>query len=58
MKKNKRKFQIEDTVLDNDDYFFRDSEMFRAQVENPKHKINETYDISHDIRDNERRGME
>ena len=35
---NKRK-QLTDTIIDNDDYFFRDSEMFRADLENSKHEI-------------------
>lgn len=37
MNDNKRK-QLTDTLIDNDDYFFRDAEMFRADIENPKHE--------------------
>ena len=30
-----RKNKLTDTVIDNDEYFFRDNEMARAKVDNP-----------------------
>ena len=35
----KQKNELTDTVINNNEYFFRDSEMYRADLENPKHEI-------------------
>ena len=37
--------EFQDTVCDNDDYFFRDNEMARADLRRPRHEIDPTFDI-------------
>lgn len=49
--KNKR---LTDTIIDNDDYYFRDFEMFRADLNEPKHEIDPTYDIDKSVLPNKR----
>jgi hypothetical protein len=48
-----RKTKLTDTVLDNDEYFFRDNEMFRAQVDNPNFQID--LSINNDIENDTKR---
>lgn len=48
-----RKTKLTDTVLDNDEYFFRDNEMFRAQVDNPNFQID--ISINNDIENDTKR---
>ena len=49
MKKKKDKI-ITDTVLDNDDYFYRDNEMARCNIDNPKHQVDPFNDLRKDIK--------
>jgi len=35
--------EFQDTVCDNDDYFFRDNEMARTDLENINHQVDPTY---------------
>ena len=42
-----RKTKLTDTVIDNDEYFFRDNEMARAKVDHPKFQTDPS--INNDI---------
>ncbi len=46
---DKRKKELTDTVVDNDDYFFRDNEMARADLRRPRHEIDPTFDIDKEV---------
>ena len=35
--------EFQDTVCDNDDYFFRDNEMARCDLNNINHQVDPTY---------------
>ena len=37
------KNKIEHSLVENDDYFYRDQEMYRAEVENPIHEEDSTF---------------
>lgn len=39
----KIKDEFQDTVCDNNDYFFRDNEMARCNMENINHQVDPTY---------------
>lgn len=43
MEKHEKK-QLERCLIENDDYFFRDSEMYRPEVDNPKHQVDPTFE--------------
>lgn len=47
---NKKRKEITDCLIDNDDYFFRDNEMFRAALDNIEHQVDPTYDIPKEVR--------
>lgn len=48
---NKKRKEITDCLIDNDDYFFRDNEMFRASLDNTNHQVDPTYDIPKEVRE-------
>ena len=39
----KQENEFNDTVCDNDDYFFRDNEMARTDLRNINHQVDPTY---------------
>ena len=45
----KKKNNINDSLIDNDDYFYRDSEMYRANLDEPKHEIDPTFNIDKSV---------
>lgn len=52
-----KKNKITDTVIDNDDYFFRDNEMARAKIDDPNHQTDET--INNNLENRQRKkGLE
>ena len=52
-----RKNKLTDTVIDNDEYFFRDNEMARAKVDNPNYQTDPSVnnDIENDNSFNKRK---
>lgn len=40
--------EITDCLLDNDDYFYRDNEMFRTDLNNIEHQVDPTFDLQKD----------
>ena len=48
-----RKNKLTDTVIDNDEYFFRDNEMARAKVDNPNFQTDPS--INSDIENDTKR---
>ena len=44
----KRKKELTATLVSNDDYFFRDSEMQRVDLNNPKHQTDPTFENDKD----------
>lgn len=41
--KKLEKNKIEHSLVENDDYFYRDQEMYRAEVDNPTHQEDPTF---------------
>ena len=41
---DKKKRELTNTVISNDDYFFRDSEMQRVDLNDPQHQTDPTFD--------------
>lgn len=46
--KKKKLNEITDCLLDNDDYFYRDNEMFRTDLNNIEHQVDPTFDLQKD----------
>ena len=56
MKKKKKNF-ITDTVIDNNDYFYRDNEMARSNIDSPKHQLDPFNDLQKEVRKNKNDGI-
>ena len=56
MEKKKDKI-ITDTVVDNNDYFYRDNEMARSNIDNPKHQVDPFNDLRKDVSKGKKVGL-